>query len=209
MTLSPIWLRFYFLDQFDVDIFSSHFGYVLSTMTLATGLLVFRYAPGGDGPMELYMVVSSDALPVVCYFDILVLKRSTYDVVDSPNQILLRRCAHVPGFFIIAGAANTFWLRDRRHVARFHRGQARRNLGALRHRSGNTLDRTRPHGPGVRKFHTRPRCEFHIVEEGIIHDGDDRVLRGTDIQPLRRTRIRLLGADEEHRQGLHPCRIAS
>ena len=61
LTLSPLWLWFYFLDQFDVDIFSSHVGYVLSTMTLATGLVVIRFAPGGDGPMDFYMVVSSTA----------------------------------------------------------------------------------------------------------------------------------------------------
>ena len=75
-----------------MDIFSSHVGYVLSTITLATGLIVFRYAPGGDGPMDFYMVVSSSNALLsciisifVCYFDIRVFKRSIMFWISKSN----------------------------------------------------------------------------------------------------------------------------
>ena len=55
--LSPIWLWYYFNDQFEVDLFSSYIGYVIFGSTLFVGLIVMRFAPGDDGPMELYMVI--------------------------------------------------------------------------------------------------------------------------------------------------------
>lgn len=57
LALSPFWLWFYFSEQFGIDIFSSYVGYVISAITLTMGLVVMRYAPGGDGPMDLYMVI--------------------------------------------------------------------------------------------------------------------------------------------------------
>jgi len=57
LALSPLWLWYYFFDQFDIDIFASDFGYILSTVMLIMGLGVMRYAPGGEGPMDFWMVV--------------------------------------------------------------------------------------------------------------------------------------------------------
>ncbi|KAL7542704.1 hypothetical protein ACHAXR_012088 [Thalassiosira sp. AJA248-18] len=57
ITLSPLWLRYYFSDQFGIDLFSSYIGYIVSAITLTMGLVVIRYAPGGEGPMDFYMVV--------------------------------------------------------------------------------------------------------------------------------------------------------
>ncbi|KAL7454359.1 hypothetical protein ACHAWC_006004 [Mediolabrus comicus] len=57
VVLSPIWLWYYFKDQFEVDLFSSYIGYVIFGSTLFVGLAVMRFAPGDDGPMELYMVI--------------------------------------------------------------------------------------------------------------------------------------------------------
>mmetsp|Transcript_14279 Transcript_14279/g.25484 ORF Transcript_14279/g.25484 Transcript_14279/m.25484 type:complete len:926 (-) Transcript_14279:264-3041(-) len=57
LALSPLWLWYYFLDQFGINIFSSYLGHILSIVALTTGLTVMRYAPGGEGPMDLWMVV--------------------------------------------------------------------------------------------------------------------------------------------------------
>jgi len=57
LALSPLWLWYYFLDQFGINIFSSYAGHILSIVALTTGLAVMRYAPGGEGPMDLWMVV--------------------------------------------------------------------------------------------------------------------------------------------------------
>mmetsp|Transcript_3617 Transcript_3617/g.8131 ORF Transcript_3617/g.8131 Transcript_3617/m.8131 type:complete len:1036 (+) Transcript_3617:136-3243(+) len=57
IALSPIWIRFYFLEQFDLDIFSSHVGYLATFLTSLISIFVARYAPNGDGPMEFYMIV--------------------------------------------------------------------------------------------------------------------------------------------------------
>jgi sodium/potassium/calcium exchanger 6 len=62
LALSPIWLWFYFSDQFDIDIFSFDIGSAVLITALGMGLVVMRYAPGGEGPMDLYMVV-----PVTLY----------------------------------------------------------------------------------------------------------------------------------------------
>jgi hypothetical protein len=65
LSLSPLWLWFYFSDQFDIDLFSHSIGYVLSAATMGMGLAVMRYAPGGEGPMNLYVVVSLSVSRVV------------------------------------------------------------------------------------------------------------------------------------------------
>ena len=57
LSLSPIWVAFYFFDQFDVDIFSHTAGYAVLITSLGMGLVVMRYAPGGEGPMDFYMVI--------------------------------------------------------------------------------------------------------------------------------------------------------
>jgi len=58
LSLSPIWIWFYFSDQFDVDIFEYNVGYAALITALGLGLIVMRYAPAGEGPMDFYMVVS-------------------------------------------------------------------------------------------------------------------------------------------------------
>ncbi len=58
IALSPIWMRFYFMEQFDSDIFSSYAGYLVAFFTSLISMFVARYAPDGDGPMEFYMIVS-------------------------------------------------------------------------------------------------------------------------------------------------------
>jgi len=55
--LSPLWLRYYFNDQFGYDLSATYIGYVFYGSALLVGMIVMRYAPGGDGPMDLYMVV--------------------------------------------------------------------------------------------------------------------------------------------------------
>lgn len=55
--LSPLWLWYYFNDQFGYDLYSTYIGYVFCGAALLVGVIVMRYAPGGDGPMDLYMVV--------------------------------------------------------------------------------------------------------------------------------------------------------
>ncbi|KAL7497204.1 hypothetical protein ACHAWT_005251 [Skeletonema menzelii] len=55
--LSPLWLWYYFNDQFGYDFSSTYTGYLFCGSALLVGITVMRYAPGGDGPMDLYMVV--------------------------------------------------------------------------------------------------------------------------------------------------------
>jgi len=55
--LSPLWLWYYFNDQFGYDLSSTYIGYIFCSAALLVGIIVMRYAPGGDGPMDLYMVV--------------------------------------------------------------------------------------------------------------------------------------------------------
>ncbi|KAL7541299.1 hypothetical protein ACHAWF_006900 [Thalassiosira exigua] len=57
LSLSPLWLRYYFSDQFEVNIFASSIGRIASAVAVTMGLVVMRYAPDGDGPMEFCMVV--------------------------------------------------------------------------------------------------------------------------------------------------------
>lgn len=58
LSLSPIWIWIYFSDQFDVDIFEYNVGYAVLITAVGMSLVVMRYAPGGEGPMDFYMVVS-------------------------------------------------------------------------------------------------------------------------------------------------------
>ena len=58
LPLSSIWIWYYILEQYDTDLFQSYVGYVISAITFSLGVGVMRYAPGGEGPMDLYMVVS-------------------------------------------------------------------------------------------------------------------------------------------------------
>lgn len=58
--LSPVWVYFYFIDQFGVDIFSSSIGYFLAAANLVIAALIFRYSPDGDGPMDFFAVVSNN-----------------------------------------------------------------------------------------------------------------------------------------------------
>ena len=56
--LSPIWIYFYFNDQFGVDIFDSHIGFLLVSSNLIIAALILRYSPDGEGPMDFITVVS-------------------------------------------------------------------------------------------------------------------------------------------------------
>jgi len=53
---------YYILDQFDIDMFQSYVGHALLATTLLVGLSVLRYCPGGDGPLNLCVVVSDSAV---------------------------------------------------------------------------------------------------------------------------------------------------
>ena len=44
-------------EQYATNIFQANSGYAIAVITFIAGLAVLRYAPGGDGPMELYMVI--------------------------------------------------------------------------------------------------------------------------------------------------------
>ena len=57
LIFSPIWLKYYFADQFDIDLLSGIVGKVILALTIGSGLAVFRYAPGGDGPLNVLAVV--------------------------------------------------------------------------------------------------------------------------------------------------------
>jgi sodium/potassium/calcium exchanger 6 len=57
LALSPIWVYFYFNDQFGVDIFSSPAGFILVAANITVATLILRYAPDGEGPMDFVAVV--------------------------------------------------------------------------------------------------------------------------------------------------------
>ncbi|EJK73963.1 hypothetical protein THAOC_04391 [Thalassiosira oceanica] len=57
LIFSPMWLKYYFADQFDIDLLSGIVGKVILALTIGSGLAVFRYAPGGDGPLHVLAVV--------------------------------------------------------------------------------------------------------------------------------------------------------
>lgn len=57
LIFSPMWLKYYFADQFDIDVLSGIVGKVILALTIGSGLAVFRYAPGGDGPLNVLAVV--------------------------------------------------------------------------------------------------------------------------------------------------------
>lgn len=56
--LSPIWVYYYFNDQFGINIFSSSIGYILCTANILIAALILRYSPDGAGPMDFFLVVS-------------------------------------------------------------------------------------------------------------------------------------------------------
>ena len=62
LPLSSIWMWYYILDQFDIDMFQSYVGHVLLAITLLVGLAVLRYCPGDDGPLDLCVVVSDSTV---------------------------------------------------------------------------------------------------------------------------------------------------
>ena len=61
LALSPLWFGFYLYIQFDANLWDIRIVIFLSVMTLL-GMLVIRYAPGGDGTMIAYISV-----PVALY----------------------------------------------------------------------------------------------------------------------------------------------
>ena len=55
--LSPIWIYFYFNDQFGIDIFESCIGFILVVVNITIAALILRYSPDGEGPMDFVTVV--------------------------------------------------------------------------------------------------------------------------------------------------------
>ena len=55
--LSPLWLGVYFLSSFDVNLWGWHMA-VFVTMSFFVGLMIMRFAPGGDGTMATVLAVS-------------------------------------------------------------------------------------------------------------------------------------------------------
>lgn len=58
LALSPIWIYFYFNDQFGVDIFASPAGFILVAANIIVAALILRHSPDGEGPMDFVAVVS-------------------------------------------------------------------------------------------------------------------------------------------------------
>lgn len=61
LTLSPLWFGFYLHMQFGINLWDFRMIVFVSIMTFF-GILVIRYAPGGDGTMAAYISV-----PVALY----------------------------------------------------------------------------------------------------------------------------------------------
>eukprot|EP00804_Cyclotella_cryptica_P029505 CCRYP_011305-RA/>CCRYP_011305-RA protein AED:0.03 eAED:0.03 QI:364/1/1/1/1/0.83/6/2737/766 len=57
--LSPLWVYYYFNDQFGVNIFSSSIGFILCIVNVLIAALILRYSPDGEGPMDFFLVVST------------------------------------------------------------------------------------------------------------------------------------------------------
>jgi sodium/potassium/calcium exchanger 6 len=56
LAFSPLWFGFYLHMQFDIDLWDIRMVIFLSIMSIL-GILVIRYAPGGDGTMAAYISV--------------------------------------------------------------------------------------------------------------------------------------------------------
>lgn len=74
LPLSSFWIWFYISEQYGIDIFrQSYIGCVILAITLTMGLVVIRYSPGGDGPMDLYMVVSNFSYFIYYHADVFLI----------------------------------------------------------------------------------------------------------------------------------------
>ncbi|KAL7443450.1 hypothetical protein ACHAXM_012111, partial [Skeletonema potamos] len=57
LALSPLWLGIYALNNFNTNIWGWQMG-IFVAITFPTGLLIMRYAPGGEGTMATFLAVS-------------------------------------------------------------------------------------------------------------------------------------------------------
>ena len=55
--LSPLWLGFYLMNSFEVNVWGCQLFGVYVSLAIVIGLLILRYAPGGDGIMSPYIAV--------------------------------------------------------------------------------------------------------------------------------------------------------
>ena len=55
--LSPLWLGFYLMNSFEVNIWGCQLFGVYVSLAIVIGLLILRYAPGGNGIMSPYIAV--------------------------------------------------------------------------------------------------------------------------------------------------------
>ena len=55
--LSPLWLGFYLVNSFDVNVWGWQLFGVHVSLAIVIGLLILRYAPGGDGIISPFIVV--------------------------------------------------------------------------------------------------------------------------------------------------------
>lgn len=58
--LSPLWLGVYVMSNFDINIWGWKMG-VFFALNFFIGIMIMRYAPGGDGTMAPMLAVSSSA----------------------------------------------------------------------------------------------------------------------------------------------------
>lgn len=179
LPLSSVWIWYYILDQYDTDLFQSYVGYVISAITFSLGVCVMRYAPGGEGPMDLYMVVS------------LVYLRSL-----NVSQYVFSTHLQLPSFVRTLDSPYTLWLCSICNMARFHCGQACRTIGIIRCVAKDTKYCVGSHSPCIWQLYTRPRGQCHIVKTRLVNHGNDSMLCRTHLQPLYRTRSWFLGINE-------------
>ena len=85
--LSPIWVYFYFNDQFSVDIFSSSAGFILVAVTTASAILILRYSPDSEGPMDFISVVSVSSMSLIYYLIHVLVSLTSFTMTQIPMTL--------------------------------------------------------------------------------------------------------------------------
>ena len=96
MSLSPLWFAYYLSIQHDINLFSKEFFPYFSIyfgVSIFIGLLVLRFAPGGDRPMSLIA-----ATPIALYGFIMAASMIDY-IADNLVALLdfIGIVLHIPG----------------------------------------------------------------------------------------------------------------
>ena len=96
MSLSPLWFAYYLSIQHDINLFSKGFFPYFSIyvgVSIFIGLLVLRFAPGGDRPMPLIA-----ATPIALYGFIMAASMIDY-IADNLVALLdfIGIVLHIPG----------------------------------------------------------------------------------------------------------------